>query len=315
MVRLSELLKISKVNQDWIRRFFPVLKSFWSKIKELFLRFSFGITYVVVVVGSLALGRVYLVVLLGLFAVVAVYELQDMLLSDGVPFYSRGVGVIFALVSGLVGILRPVLGASMAFVGYALFVFIHGVLLKRDISFVGVKSGEEPSTENLRMALKMNLFFPLVVYFSVGMHCILWFYDQFGFWRTIGVFVLVWVFDVFSYLGGKTWGSHRLTPAVSEGKTWEGFITGWLALVLASVGLWLVGLIPSPWEVGAISFILAPVLLGGDLVESIAKRVAGVKDSGAIIPGHGGIWDRLDSTITAFYFMYVIYQLGVMLGV
>jgi len=306
---LLEKLKNHKIQSAWFHTTLSVLKTFWLAVKELFLRFSFGITYIAVVIGALALGRIYLIVLLGVFVLIAVYELQEMLLGDGIPFYSRGLGVILALVSGLLGVLKPVLGIAMAFVGYALFVFVHGVLLRRDIDFVNV------GLENRPMAVRLNLFFPMIVYFSVGMYCILWFYDEFGFWRTISVLGIVWVFDVFSYLGGKTWGSHKLTPAVSEGKTWEGFITGWLALVLTSVGLWLVGLIPSPWEVGALSFVMAPVLLGGDLIESIVKRVAGVKDSGSILPGHGGIWDRLDSTVTAFYFMYLIYQIGVMLGV
>jgi phosphatidate cytidylyltransferase len=118
------------------------------------------------------------------------------------------------------------------------------------------------------------------------------------------VFVLVWANDSFAYLVGKTIGKHKLFPAVSPKKTWEGFIGG----MTGSVGAALLihhYLDIYPWGVCvAIAVIVSVMGTMGDLIESRFKRVAGVKDSGRLMPGHGGIYDRLDSIVFASPFVY-----------
>jgi phosphatidate cytidylyltransferase len=119
----------------------------------------------------------------------------------------------------------------------------------------------------------------------------------------LAFFVLVWANDTFAYLGGTMLGKHKMCPHISPGKTWEGTVIGcMMTLVLA----WFLSLIPyfgalreSHWD--WILFALIIVVFGtcGDLVESLFKRNAGVKDSGNIMPGHGGILDRFDSLLFA----------------
>lgn len=118
-------------------------------------------------------------------------------------------------------------------------------------------------------------------------------------------FLLVWTFDTLSYFGGRFWGRHLLAPAVSPKKTWEGTLTG----LLASLALgWILG--PWAWLGRAEGLLLAGLTSGlslaGDLWESFLKRGAGVKDSGDLLPGHGGILDRFDSlafaALGAYYF-------------
>lgn len=120
--------------------------------------------------------------------------------------------------------------------------------------------------------------------------------------------------DTFAYLAGKTMGRHKFAPLISPNKTVEGFI-GALAgsLVGAYAVYWLLLRSLEWWHpliIGIIIWFLSPM---GDLVESMMKRSAGVKDSGVIIPGHGGIMDRLDAlTFTGpFMFIYVKYILQV----
>lgn len=121
--------------------------------------------------------------------------------------------------------------------------------------------------------------------------------DQ-GAWWTLYVLVLVWAADTGAYVAGKSFGRHRLAPLVSPGKTWEGVLGGLaLAGVCAVVAAPLLGVPRLPLLVG--SLVVAAFSVVGDLTESLLKRFAGLKDSGQLIPGHGGVMDRLDSITAA----------------
>ncbi|MCX2681153.1 phosphatidate cytidylyltransferase [Galbibacter sp. EGI 63066] len=125
----------------------------------------------------------------------------------------------------------------------------------------------------------------------------------------IGIFILIWVNDSFAYIVGKGIGKHKLFPSVSPKKTIEGFIGGLLFALVAAYLLYMYSgeLNLVRWMVLAIVVVVSGSI--GDLVESKFKRLAGVKDSGAILPGHGGLLDRLDSLIFAAPFSYLTLQL------
>ena len=139
--------------------------------------------------------------------------------------------------------------------------------------------------------------------------------------RTLGInfllsaLLLVWVADIFAYFAGRAWGTRivarRLAPAISPGKSWEGVAGGMLGVVLLGFAWswadrhWQVA-VPSlysgiaavgPWLLLASVLWLAAMSVVGDLVESLVKRCAGVKDSSALLPGHGGVLDRLDALL------------------
>lgn len=118
------------------------------------------------------------------------------------------------------------------------------------------------------------------------------------------VFVLVWANDSFAYLVGKTFGKHKFFPAVSPKKTWEGFFGGLAGSIAAAIAIHhYLGIYPLAICLG-LAIIVSVMGTMGDLVESRFKRVAGVKDSGRLMPGHGGLYDRLDSIIFASPFVY-----------
>ena len=115
-------------------------------------------------------------------------------------------------------------------------------------------------------------------------------------WRVVAFFSIIWANDVFAFLVGITLGRHRLFERISPKKSWEGFFGGIVAAIGAALlSAHLLGEDMMVWAgVGLIGALAAVV---GDLVESMFKRSAGVKDSGAIMPGHGGWFDRFDAVL------------------
>jgi phosphatidate cytidylyltransferase len=112
---------------------------------------------------------------------------------------------------------------------------------------------------------------------------------------------LVWVCDSAAYYGGSRWGKHKLAPVISPKKTWEGSIFGFAGATLfgAAAGTW--WLLPElgPLRAAITAAVASTAGQWGDLVESMWKRGAGVKDSGMFLPGHGGFYDRIDSLLFA----------------
>lgn len=131
----------------------------------------------------------------------------------------------------------------------------------------------------------------------------------------LSVMALVWAADIAAYAGGRAFGRHKLAPTISPGKTWEGALSGAVAVVLlalawrAADAAWLfdsLSLYTLLWREGGAIFGLTACLalsamsVVGDLVESLVKRAAGAKDSSGLLPGHGGVLDRIDALLPVF---------------
>jgi phosphatidate cytidylyltransferase len=115
--------------------------------------------------------------------------------------------------------------------------------------------------------------------------------------------VPTWTSDSAAYLVGVTWGRRPFLPRISPKKTWEGAIGGWVAGAVATVVMGYFLGVPLVHGV-ALGALLPLGVTAGDLAESMLKRQAGVKDSGTLIPGHGGILDRMDSLLFAVPIVY-----------
>ena len=131
----------------------------------------------------------------------------------------------------------------------------------------------------------------------------------------LSVFCLAWAADIAAYFGGRAFGRHKLAPAISPGKSWEGVWSGMLGVLLLALGwIWLdrsrqldsaslysklhAGL--GPFGLLLALLFLTAMSVVGDLVESLVKRSAGAKDSSALLPGHGGVLDRVDALLPLF---------------
>ena len=135
---------------------------------------------------------------------------------------------------------------------------------------------------------------------------------QDGPWVLLYGLILVWVGDTAAFFGGRAMGRHRLAPTLSPGKTWEGTVIS--ALVTVAFGFWLFRVWFGPASAPAFHFVLLPLVINvaaqlGDLAESALKRGAGVKDSSNLIPGHGGVLDRVDALLFALPALWYYWKL------
>jgi phosphatidate cytidylyltransferase len=133
---------------------------------------------------------------------------------------------------------------------------------------------------------------------------------RFGFGWVVMSFVVTWMNDTFAYFAGRFLGRNKMFPRISPKKTWEGFAGGFAGSIAGALVLlgtfpdgWLPGLtVAGCFALGAVGAVVGPV---GDLAESMLKRAAGVKDSGTLIPGHGGLLDRIDALLFVAPWVYL----------
>jgi len=139
----------------------------------------------------------------------------------------------------------------------------------------------------------------------------------------LSVLVLVWVADIFAYFAGRAFGHRKLAPTISPGKSWEG-VWGGVAGVLALAGAWVAWdlhqrvpvmslhtqvFLAQWWLLPVTSLFLAAMSVVGDLVESLIKRSVGVKDSSGLLPGHGGVLDRVDALLPTLPIAMMLHSL------
>jgi len=135
--------------------------------------------------------------------------------------------------------------------------------------------------------------FPLT--YAVRLHG----WGEYGPWLLLFALVITWAGDTGAYFAGRAFGRHALAPHLSPKKTWEGSLAGLAASIVVAV-------IFQRWLHAPLAYLIGMAVVGnvagqvGDLLESAYKRSAGVKDSGAMLPGHGGVLDRIDALILAF---------------
>ncbi len=129
-------------------------------------------------------------------------------------------------------------------------------------------------------------------------------------WDLLGVMFVVWLADTAAYFSGRKFGKHKLAPSISPGKTWEGVLGAlvFVTIYVAAIG-WGTGLIKTYLVFAAvvlISWFWVALSVMGDLFESAIKRQAGVKDSGTLLPGHGGLLDRIDALTSTLPFVALV---------
>lgn len=188
-------------------------------------------------------------------------------------------------------------------------VYLAGLaVLLRSLWRVHQTGGDDLTTEFQRMQARVFGLTYLILFpsFVPQVHAL-----AHGPWLLLLLIGIVWLGDIGAYYGGKTLGRHKLSPAISPGKTLEGSAAGLLSCALWA---WLYGAQALPhlpvWKLVLVAVLSSAVAQAGDLLESLMKRAYSVKDSGGLIPGHGGVFDRFDSLILVAPFFYLLLRLA-----
>ncbi|WP_116788088.1 phosphatidate cytidylyltransferase [Flavobacterium psychrotrophum] len=268
-------------------------------MNESLTRSISGLVYIVLLIGATLLSPTSFVMLFSIFMLVAVYEFCKLSSLKGVlPYVMAGIGII------LFGIFRSSNFYTNLLLNIGALVVSFSLLI--ELFSVDTPKLKDSTAKYVRLTGYVIIPFLLIIKlpFIDGNAAF-----TFNPYVIIGMFVLIWANDTFAYIVGKSIGKNKLFERISPKKTIEGFIGGVIFTVAGAyiLGLYYTFLTPMQWM--AFAAILSIFGTLGDLVESKLKRAAGVKDSGNIMPGHGGILDRLDSVLFAIPFLFLYYQI------
>ena len=268
-------------------------------MKELFVRGISGAIYVLLLIGSLYFQDAVSALLL-VFGIISLVEL-----SKHIKLQSYIQFVIFFIVYGAFWFLclqleQREITAEAIQILLVITIFVNLILIKDLFT-----SKRIPLFETKRFILT-------TFYLTSGFIFLLLvanYENSFTPELLLGGFILVWINDSAAYMVGKNFGKQKLFPRISPKKTVEGFLGGLFFSCIASyfIAIYTETLSSTSWLILAI--IVSVMGTFGDLIESKFKRQAGVKDSGVIMPGHGGLLDRLDSIIFAAPFIYLFLRI------
>jgi phosphatidate cytidylyltransferase len=291
-------------------------------MNETLKRTISGAVYIALLLTSILFSTESFIILFGIFLIITIYEFSNLVNLNKIFSISFGTLLYSAIV--LVGhynkqttaflndlfksnfdLITNIQELNMVLLAVTLVIAIKCIL------FLFYDSVQEISISSKYLYLLgyITLPFIFIVKISFGTNA----YNP---KIIIGLFVLIWTNDTFAYLVGKSIGKHKLFERVSPKKTIEGFLGGVVFAILAGFLISKFYIQPNPafsnksiliWTI--IAIIVSVFGTIGDLIESKFKRIAGVKDSGSVMPGHGGILDRLDSVIFVAPIIFLFYQI------
>ena len=280
-----------------------------DKLKNLAVRTLSGAVLAAILFGATLLSPWGYMALLAVIVVVGVWEFYSLCQHCGyvpqrvmgtvlaVVLYGFGASIFYSIVIARSALAENIILAAMLYALVAVpTVFVCELFRKEEhpianvaVTLAGVFYVAVPTT--LMLAVPQML--------STG--------GEWNPWYAICYILIIWANDVFAYLAGITLGRHRMCERISPKKSWEGFVGG----VVAAVGFGalfghLLGGNVALWA--GLGAVIAVTGVAGDFVESLFKRSAGVKESGAIMPGHGGVLDRFDALLISapYALLYLI---------
>lgn len=246
-----------------------------------------GAIFTGMIVASILFGLLSSTIVLGLFVALGLFEFANLFQRNNIIQLNRWLLVAFGTIIFLLG------SFAVSFSQYLILFFNVSIFSLLVIALSEIWRKEKNPFLNVSVSV-LGLIYIVVPLLLVNRLVEV---KMDGFPIVIGMFILIWTNDTFAYLSGRFFGKTKLIERISPKKTWEGTIGGFLMTIVFAV---IIGYFTDKmifWLIAGV--LMSPSAILGDLFESLIKRSLKVKDSGNILPGHGGILDRFDATLVA----------------
>ena len=272
-------------------------KSNTLKLPNIVVRLLAGIVFISLLLGGILISEYTFAIIFSLVTALCLFEFYGLIEKGAKVQMLRPLNILggfFLFLGGFYfSVFTPSVTAFFPYILYLFSLFILSLYLKQENP---IQSVAYSLLGQVYTAIPFTLTNYLVFAYEPG---------SYHFVHILALLVIIWINDTFAYLTGMAFGKHRLFERISPKKSWEGFIGG--AAVSISSSLIFAHFFPNLSTIEWIGFAAVTVVFGtwGDLFESLMKRTLKVKDSGGMIPGHGGILDRFDSTILAIPAVFV----------
>ena len=272
-------------------------------MNEVLKRAITGAVFISLIISGICFGAISTFAVFGLFCILGLHEFFKLFKNSKYPTLSLWYPTILGSLA-YVAFLGPTLGWFSNTWFILIFPFVFSFFLIELFK----KDGEPLKNTGVYLIGMLYVLVPFILMNFINPKSLQG--EVTSFWPLLGMFIIIWTSDTFAYLTGRKLGKRRLFERISPKKSWEGSVGGLIfALIAAAIisyfddshGL-LFWLASAP--------ILAVFGTVGDLVESMMKRNLEVKDSGTILPGHGGILDRFDAVLFAAPFLFTFYVLA-----
>lgn len=264
--------------------------------KNLILRSASGIVYVGLIIGAVLLGSYGIAILSSLFAIIASFELESQTTATANKNtwfinWLVDAGVLICMIWTFPLAFCKTYDGGFPYSYYAIIIG-SGLFIFRFLLQIFILQKEPLKSISFSIFTYAYLGLPLLIFTLWG--------SELSAWTIICMIAMIWINDTGAYLVGCTIGKHKMSPNISPKKSWEGFFGG----VIMNIGAAFIyfycfnlDLVPNVigWIIIGITVSVAATL--GDLFESVIKRSLNLKDFGNLIPGHGGILDRIDSLL------------------
>ncbi len=274
-------------------------------MKELLIRVAVAIVGIPLLLFVILKGGLFFYLFSVIVTIIGQWEMYNLLKQKGGrPMPVAGVLSGQALLAILYWGFSPLLG--LAVVGLVLYIFGYEMFKNDGSALINTSA-------TIMGVIYPTMFWGALLFLRQNAHHVFQADYNFSGIFILTMFVAIWICDTFAYFFGMKFGKHRLFARVSPKKSWEGAVAGLAGALLVYLIVYFQKIIPINLEVAIVSGLIVGVVgQFGDLVESWFKRDAGVKDSSALLPGHGGVLDRFDSVLfssMAFLILYFILQL------
>ena len=202
---------------------------------------------------------------------------------------------VFSLIIFIPLMLLPIIVSN--YLLFIIYIFFNAVILY-EIQLMNVQD----ERKRLLIIYKVLIIFVFFTFIIMKITAVMTSID------IIEVIITIWLFDTFSFLGGKIIGGRKLMPSISSGKTWSGLLVG-VTVTLFIFYIYSISI--HGFSLKYLLYISIIILFAflGDVIASMLKRLSSIKDSGYIMPGHGGLLDRLDSFLGVFFFISIFHLL------